>query len=129
MTTFNVVILDAYKPSRYRISKDTCGGYGTENDFGYGFIPNILSFVAKHSLFWSPLAVLNLISEFKNNNLFHTAYISNPEYILSTKSLLDGDTYGYILSKNESIDIDDMHDFRFAEYMYLNENKFDVDKK
>ena len=81
MSTFNVVILDAYKPSRFRISKDTCGGYGTENDFGYGFIPNMLSFVAKYSLFWSPLAVLNLISEFKNNNLFRTSYTSNPEII------------------------------------------------
>ncbi len=62
-------------------------------------------------------------------NITTYAYISNPEYILSTKSLLDGDTYGYILSKNESIDIDDIYDFRFAEYMYLNEDKFDVDKK
>ena len=29
------------------------------------------------------------------NNTY--SYITNPEYILSTKNLLDGDTYGYIL--------------------------------
>ena len=46
MTLSNVLILDAYRSSKYRISKDTCGGYGTENDFGYGLVPRILSFVA-----------------------------------------------------------------------------------
>ena len=62
-------------------------------------------------------------------NITTYAYISNPDYILSTNNLLDGDTYGYILSKNESIDIDDMYDFRFAEYIYLNETKFNNEEK
>ena len=59
-----VVILDVYRKSPYRISKDTNGGYGVENDMGSGFIPGLLSRVAKHSIYWPPLAALNLISEF-----------------------------------------------------------------
>jgi hypothetical protein len=77
MTNCNVAILDSYRPSKYRISKDTCGGYGTENDFGIGLIPSILSSLAKHSLFWSPLSALNLLSEFKNNKLFNTIFLND----------------------------------------------------
>ena len=69
-----VVILDLYRNSPFRISKDTCGGYGTENDFGHGLIAKSLGFIAKLSLFWPPLAALNLLSEFKNNNLFSSTY-------------------------------------------------------
>lgn len=57
-------------------------------------------------------------------NITTYAYITNPNYVLSANNLLDGDIYGYILSKNESIDIDDMYDFRYAEYIYLNQEKF-----
>ena len=59
----NTLILDVYRPSIYRISKDTCGGYGTENDFGSGLFSQSLSRIAKRSLFWPPLAALNLLSE------------------------------------------------------------------
>ena len=58
-------------------------------------------------------------------NITTYAYITNPNYVLSANNLLDGDIYGYILSKNESIDIDDMYDFRYAEYIYLNQEKFE----
>ena len=33
----NILILDIYKSTDYRISKDTSGGYGTGNDFGDTF--------------------------------------------------------------------------------------------
>jgi len=59
-----ILVLDLYRPSYSRISKDTCGAYGTENNFGKGLIPLILSGIAKHAIFWPPTYALNLISEF-----------------------------------------------------------------
>jgi hypothetical protein len=61
-----VLILDLYKKSKYRISKDTSGGYGTENDFGIGFLPQTLAIFAKKMLFWPPLSILNFASELIN---------------------------------------------------------------
>ena len=37
-----ILILDIYKKTSYRISKDTSGGYGTGNDFGAGLVPFLL---------------------------------------------------------------------------------------
>jgi hypothetical protein len=59
-----IIILDVYKKTPYRISKDTNGGYGVENDLGSGIIAWTLSRIAKYSIFWPPLAALNLVSEF-----------------------------------------------------------------
>jgi len=61
-----IIILDVYKKSSYRISKDTNGGYGVVNDMGSGLIPSIMSRIAKYSIFWPPLSALNLVSEFCN---------------------------------------------------------------
>ncbi len=72
-----VIILDVYKKSSFRLSKDTCGGYGTENDFGSGLPAYALSKLAKFSLFWPPLAALNLLSEFLNNKNFIPLYSQN----------------------------------------------------
>jgi len=79
-----IVILDVYRKSPYRISKDTCGGYGTENDFGKGLPAFLLSRLAKFSLFWPPLAALNLLSEFLNNNQFDSIYSQDPNIIDSS---------------------------------------------
>ena len=35
-----ILFLDIYKKSNSRISKDTAGGYGTENDLGDSFLEN-----------------------------------------------------------------------------------------
>ena len=59
-----IAILDVYKESPFRLSKDTNGGYGVENDMGKGLIPWLLSRIAKKSIFWPPLSALNLVSEF-----------------------------------------------------------------
>ena len=50
-----ITILDPYKKTNYRISKDTSGGYGTGNDFGYTIIPNIIKKKLKNSSDWPPL--------------------------------------------------------------------------
>ena len=65
-----ILLLDCYPKSGSRISKDTNGGYGTINNLGNGFVPKLLTYVAKKSIFWPPLALLNLASElisFKHN--------------------------------------------------------------
>jgi len=59
-----IIILDTYKKTPYRVSKDTNGGYGVENDLGSGIVAWTLSRIAKYSIFWPPLAALNLVSEF-----------------------------------------------------------------
>ena len=53
-------------------------------------------------------------------NITTYCYITNPDYIMKAKNLMDGNIYGYILDKKESIDIDDMNDFKYAEYLYTN---------
>jgi CMP-N-acetylneuraminic acid synthetase len=39
-----------------------------------------------------------------------------------------GNIYGHILSKQESIDIDDIFDFKFAEYLYTNKINLDEEE-
>ena len=41
---------------------------------------------------------------------------------------MDGNIYGYELNKKESIDIDDVYDFKFAEYLFVNDIKLNDQK-
>jgi len=50
-----ILILDIYKKTNYRISKDTSGGYGTGNDFGDSFTSKVLKKKLKKSHDWPPL--------------------------------------------------------------------------
>jgi radical SAM superfamily enzyme YgiQ (UPF0313 family) len=65
-----IIILDVYRKTSYRISKDTSGGYGTGNDFGEGLVPFILKKSLKYASDWPPLfaaythAILN--KKYKN---------------------------------------------------------------
>lgn len=59
------LFLDVYKKSFARISKDTAGGYGTENDLGDGFFGRTLSKIIKKSIFWPNLSFIQLIEEFE----------------------------------------------------------------
>lgn len=58
------IFLDVYKNSIARISKDTAGGYGTENDLGDGLSGKILSRIIKNSIFWPNLSFIQLMEEF-----------------------------------------------------------------
>ena len=58
-----ILILDIYKKSNFRQSKDTNGGFGTENNLGSGMFANALSRIANYSTFWPTLSSLNLMSE------------------------------------------------------------------
>ena len=62
----NILFLDVYKKSWSRISKDTAGGYGTENDLGDGFFGKVVSFLIKQFIFWPNLSFAQLLQEFKS---------------------------------------------------------------
>jgi CMP-N-acetylneuraminic acid synthetase len=48
-------------------------------------------------------------------------YLASRSFILDKKSFIGESTMSYLMPQNRSIDIDDMHDWRFAEYL-LNNN-------
>ncbi len=50
-----ILILDPYKNTNYRISKDTSGGYGTGNDFGDTIVPRLLKRLLKKAHDWPPM--------------------------------------------------------------------------
>ena len=50
-----ILLLDIYRETDYRISKDTSGGYGTGNNFGDGIFTNFLKRKFKKEHDWPPL--------------------------------------------------------------------------
>ena len=63
--------------------------------------------------------VINRRQDFKECFLITTyAYITSMNYIKNSKHLFDGKIGGYEISKNQSIDIDDIHDFNYALYLH-----------
>ena len=80
-----LLFLDAYRNSNSRISKDTAGGYGTENDLGDKIFGKILSRIIKKSVFWPNLSFIQLMQEFYNDgNIVHYEWITGSEYTLSS---------------------------------------------
>lgn len=63
-----ILILDIYKNTNYRISKDTSGGYGTGNDFGDTFVPKFLKKTLKKIHDWPPLFAAYTYSVLKEKN-------------------------------------------------------------
>ena len=63
-----ILFLDIYKNSNSRISKDTAGGYGTENSLGDSIIGKFLSYIIKKTIFWPNLSFVQLLQEFKSRN-------------------------------------------------------------
>ena len=68
----NILILDPYKKTDYRISKDTSGGYGTGNDFGDGVVAKMIKRKLKSSSDWPPLFLAYSFSVLKKNLMFYT---------------------------------------------------------
>ncbi len=56
-------------------------------------------------------------------NITTYAYICSPHYIQTSNKLLSGNIYGYELDKKVCIDIDDIYDFQFAEFLYNKKGK------
>lgn len=44
-------------------------------------------------------------------------YISDINHFLKTKSFYNQDTYAYLMNKHSSVDVDDIHDFKFIEFL------------
>ena len=65
-----ILFLDIYKKSNSRISKDTAGGYGTENNLGDSLLGQSLSYFVKKTIFWPNLSFAQLMQEFKSRNHF-----------------------------------------------------------
>lgn len=61
-----ILFLDIYKKSKSRISKDTAGGYGTENNLGDSLVGKLLSYFIKKTIFWPNLSFIQLMQEFKS---------------------------------------------------------------
>ena len=53
-------------------------------------------------------------------NITTYAYVCNPQFIQESKNLLSGKIYGYELEKRVCVDIDDIDDFKFAEFLQNN---------
>ena len=75
----NILILDPYKKTYYRISKDTSGGYGTGNDFGDGVVAKMIKRKLKSSSDWPPLFLAYSFSVLKKkfNVLYKKIYEIN----------------------------------------------------
>tara|TARA_B100000575_G_scaffold46581_1_gene33721 strand:+ start:6423 stop:7772 length:1350 start_codon:yes stop_codon:yes gene_type:complete len=61
-----LLFLDVYKRSNSRISKDTAGGYGTENNMGDGLFGKFISSIIKKTIFWPNLSFIQLLEEFNS---------------------------------------------------------------
>ena len=94
-----IIILDIYRKTSYRISKDTSGGYGTGNDFGEGLIPFLLKRRLKYISDWPPLfaaythAILKKkykTVDFKKINSFDEIknHIENFDYFIIVSSIV-----------------------------------------
>ncbi len=77
------LFLDIYKKSSSRISKDTAGGYGTENSLGDGVLGKSISWIVKNSVFWPNLSFMQLIEEFeiRGNECIYLKHIGVKEKV------------------------------------------------
>jgi len=57
---------DVYKDSTTRVSKDTAGGYGTENLLGNGLFTRIAETMIKRGVFWPNLGFMHSFNEVTN---------------------------------------------------------------
>lgn len=59
----NILILDVYPKTPYRISKDQNGAYGTANNYGNGLVSRLLRFIVKNSIDFPPLYSVHVCGE------------------------------------------------------------------
>ncbi len=62
-----IIFCDIYKSSSSRISKDTAGGYGTENDLGDNLLTNFAKKIIKKTIWWPNLQFVQLYFETKKH--------------------------------------------------------------
>ena len=62
-----ILVLDIYKNTTHRISKDTSGGYGTGNDFGNTIFAKFLKKTLKKIHDWPSMFLAYTYSVLKKN--------------------------------------------------------------
>ena len=62
----DILILDVYPKTPYRISKDQNGAYGTANNYGDSFVSKILKYLVKNSIDFPPLYSVQTCGELIN---------------------------------------------------------------
>ena len=93
-----ILFLDPYPKKDHRISKDTSGGYGTGNDFGYSLIPSILKKLLINNSKWPPLFAAYAFSALKKNghDVFYVNALPNDyssyELVIIVSSIVSYET-------------------------------------
>lgn len=90
-----IMFLDIYPKKNFRIIKDTNGQYGTANDFGNGFIANLLKYFTKKNLFWPPLYVAYAMSVLKRKGHivdYSKSFVDNYEMYIFVSSIVSHET-------------------------------------
>jgi len=100
-----ILIIDPEKDVNYRISKDTSGGYGTGNNFGYSLIPKILKSLLKKYSDWPPLFAAYTFTVLKKLG-YDVTYskdlnleIDNFEYFIIVSSIVCCETEIEVITK------------------------------
>lgn len=78
----NICILDVYKKTDFRISKDQNGQFGTSNDYGDNLFAKFLKRFVKKNINIPPLYVAQVIGELKKNKHsieYHNKFLDNPK--------------------------------------------------
>lgn len=113
----NVLILDPYPIKKYRVSKDTNGGFGTANDYGDGLVARSLSLLKLLSVDWPPLYAVYVAGVLRNsgyqvvyskvnsNTLIGEKILSNIDVCLVTSSIVCHETELQVIYKLTSIGI------------------------
>ena len=63
----DILILDLYPKTSYRISKDQNGAFGTANNYGDSFVSRILKYLVKNSIDFPPLYSVQTCGELINS--------------------------------------------------------------
>lgn len=71
-----VCIVDVYNERPFRVSKDTNGGFGTGNEFGYGLVPKFLTRLKKRSVDFPALSVAYMAAALERNG-HEVKYVRN----------------------------------------------------
>ena len=90
-----IMFLDIYPKKKFRIIKDTNGQYGTANDFGNGFIANLLKYFTKKNLFWPPLYVAYTMSVLKQKGHYvdySKSFVDNYDIYIFVSSIVSHET-------------------------------------
>lgn len=92
-----ILILDVYPSRPYRLSKDTCGEYGTSNNFGDGFVARTLRWLMLKSVDWPPMSCMYVAGALrgKGHDVSYSRYYqkgSGFDLVLMTSAIISHET-------------------------------------